>query len=670
MKKAILFFGLLIVHGLTFSQEDHVWSFDCDSSGWGEVDNVNSFKITYEFQNASINSSHLKLVHDFNDNFSWLFGPTNENIDADTYKYVHFSLSVENANIPVNGINALFVWDTSADGQINDIRSKSFKIYNGQTNYTIDLSQEVDWSGTVNINRMHLPNGGQTASGYTPVSAVYRLDWVALSSNSTPTVPSQDTDSSCTPVTPILSNDIESVIFGNRVSIKSSYTGSKVDATFKLWPQGTNDTIVTNQRIDNGGVFYMSQKELNTSTTYNYLVTLENPAGRDVSSVNQFTTESQTAESYPTDVWMTPTPFDLIQNANDDLLDNNTWPQSASMANVYKIHGATFRASTAPEFFAYDFSKLIYTCNKFKMRIALESVISGNNSGEKYAESIVERVDQVNDIGGKIEFLTWDGMMFRCFYDSAKNTNFRTPEEGLEEVAVATEIVKQRYPGFEIIPLPNLPNWDIRDSNGDIVPHNGGGWAAKTGVISWDYLCDIYLSKIATRGISISHIEIDHPYYYYTKNGTDLGNNRLNAIKDYCTTNGLELSVIVNQSTGGVGFPGNSQETQDALFKEGCVDYIRTLRSTGINPTRIDIESWYEFPQYLVPETQENSFTNVIKEVGQIFNADNLVFYVDGTLTTGANDGSTWENAFRSGRMVQLAINAASNGDEIRIASG
>ena len=46
------------------------------------------------------------------------------------------------------------------------------------------------------------------------------------------------------------------------------------------------------------------------------------------------------------------------------------------------------------------------------------------------------------------------------------------------------------------------------------------------------------------------------------------------------------------------------------------------------------------------------------------------VVYVDGNLTSGANDGTSWENAIRLGRSVQLAINAASNGDEIRIASG
>ena len=446
---------------------------------------------------------------------NWLFGPEHYVINADTHKYIHFSLTPENANIPENGLIALFVWDANPDEQITDIKSKDFTIYEGQINYTIDLSQEADWSGNVNINRMHLPQGDFTSSGYTPQTAIYRLDWLALSTNPNATLPSQDSDQSCTPIQPLLSANIESVVFGNRASIKSSYTGSRVEATFKVWPQGTNDTIVTNQRIDNGGVFYMSQKELNTSTKYNYLVTLENPAGKVTSLTNQFTTESQTAESYPTDVWMCPTPFELIQNANDDLLDNDTWPQAASLANVYKIHGATFRASTTPKFYAYNFAKLIYTCNKFKMRIALESVISGDKTGLEYANQISDLVDQVNEIGGKVEFLTWDGMMFRSFHNSKTQTNFRTPEEGLEEVAEATEIIKQRYSGFQIIPLVNLPNWDIRDRNGVIVPHNSIDWAGNTGVISWDYLCDIYLSKIATRGISINHIEIDHPYFYY-----------------------------------------------------------------------------------------------------------------------------------------------------------
>lgn len=49
--------------------------------------------------------------------------------------------------------------------------------------------------------------------------------------------------------------------------------------------------------------------------------------------------------------------------------------------------------------------------------------------------------------------------------------------------------------------------------------------------------------------------------------------------------------------------------------------------------------------------------------------AQNIV-YVDGNLTTGTSDGSSWANAIRAGRMLQLAANAAVNGDSIKIASG
>ncbi|MDG1729329.1 MAG: T9SS type A sorting domain-containing protein [Algibacter sp.] len=50
-------------------------------------------------------------------------------------------------------------------------------------------------------------------------------------------------------------------------------------------------------------------------------------------------------------------------------------------------------------------------------------------------------------------------------------------------------------------------------------------------------------------------------------------------------------------------------------------------------------------------------------------NAQSII-YVDANLTTGANDGSSWADAIRLGRVVQIGINTATNGDEIRIASG
>ena len=131
-------------------------------------------------------------------------------------------------------------------------------------------------------------------------------------------------------------------------------------------------------------------------------------------------------------------------------------------------------------------------------------------------------------------------------------------------------------------------------------------------------LCDLFLEKMASKGVTnpINYIEIDHPYYYYTKDGgRETSRQRIQAMKDYCTENNLEMIVIVNQSEVG----GGDDASKDANFKQGCLDYVDAMREDGINPAFIDVESWYPFPQYLVPETKENSFTNVIRDVGEKF---------------------------------------------------
>ena len=43
------------------------------------------------------------------------------------------------------------------------------------------------------------------------------------------------------------------------------------------------------------------------------------------------------------------------------------------------------------------------------------------------------------------------------------------------------------------------------------------------------------------------------------------------------------------------------------------------IKSGELFPKYIDVESWYPYPQYLTPETKDNSFTNVLRDVGNYF---------------------------------------------------
>jgi hypothetical protein len=589
-----------------------IWTFDCNSQGWGDFDHSESFNILHQLENEMVSSGHLEFWNKPGNKTGWLFGPYWEDINADNYDYLHFSLSLENAgSLPIEGIQSLFVWDITADGAMNDLRSETFNIYGGQNEYTIDLRGNADWKGMININRFHFPQGDQTVNGYTPESAVFRLDWVALSSDPDFKILVQDTTQACAPKLPVLSNEVESVVFCNRVSVKTSYTGSRVEATFKLWADNTTDTISQTRTIYQEGNLYFSAYDLELNTNYSYDIRVSNFLGYDKSHTGRFVTEGEVAEDQPMNYWMTPSPFRLTENASDHLLDNDTWPEAGGLAQVYKIHGAAYFGGFHG-FYIYDIPKLIYTINKNRMRLAYETVVGGDRTGLEYANDIIKTIEEIALLGGKLEFLTWDGMFLHSINSHQTKLNFRTIEEGIEAVAEATKLVKDRYPDFEIIPLPNLPNWDVRDANGNIILHNAGNNAGNMGVTSWMDLADLYISKIQEKGVSINFIQIDHPYHYYVKDSRDQSKQRVTAVKDYCALHNLELIVIINESNVGSG----DYASQDALFKKGCIDFLNVLREDGINPQYIDVESWYEFPQYLVPETKENSFTNVIRDVG------------------------------------------------------
>ncbi|MEN8157725.1 MAG: sialate O-acetylesterase [Bacteroidota bacterium] len=193
MKTKIIILGLLLSFSLSNAQADpYVWTFNRDLDQWGDLSSHSwAFLTTHQFPNETLNSGHLELKHPAGSVQNWIFGPTSLSLNIDELKHVHFSLTLNNGgDIPESGITALLVWTPAGNMEI--LYTQAFQLYSGQKEYHIDLSSHADWNGDININRIHLPHGDFTGAGYTPETAVYALDWFAISAEAVFDTPVQD----------------------------------------------------------------------------------------------------------------------------------------------------------------------------------------------------------------------------------------------------------------------------------------------------------------------------------------------------------------------------------------------------------------------------------------------------------------------------------------------
>ena len=102
------------------------WTFDCSQQGWGTRAHGQSITAKHVLSFPSLNSGHIEMMTPEALDQGWMFGPADA-INTDTYKYCHFSLTVDNADeLPENGVDALFVFADNAD---QNLATSAFKMY-------------------------------------------------------------------------------------------------------------------------------------------------------------------------------------------------------------------------------------------------------------------------------------------------------------------------------------------------------------------------------------------------------------------------------------------------------------------------------------------------------------------------------------------------------------
>ena len=70
---------------------------------------------------------------------------------------------------------------------------------------------------------------------------------------------------------------------------------------------------------------------------------------------------------------------------------------------------------------------------------------------------------------------------------------------------------------------------------------------------------------------------------------------------------GLRFGLIYNSEAGGTA--------GDEPFHDQALAALRAYQAAGGNPDDLLLQSWYPYPDVMVPEDQANTFTNTAKDV-------------------------------------------------------
>lgn len=84
----------------------------------------------------------------------------------------------------------------------------------------------------------------------------------------------------------------------------------------------------------------------------------------------------------------------------------------------------------------------------------------------------------------------------------------------------------------------------------------------------------------------------------------------LRSIQWTCHQRGKSFGFIINGDNG-----ENDPQAYDATFAKTSLEALELVRVAGLRPDQIVFESWFKGPFKLVPETQENTFTNTLLKI-------------------------------------------------------
>lgn len=328
--------------------------------------------------------------------------------------------------------------------------------------------------------------------------------------------------------------------------------------------------------------------------------------------------DAQAQDPAQAEVWMTyPNPWALTQSEEWAFVKENVDGIKLYIDQIYFADPAELRA-------------FVVCVEEAGIELAVElgglvdwRAVDGSNSAERsFADEVLKFKKLVDPYtggaeggaGGSVAYIDMDGPIRRMLYPFAVEQDYHTTASAIAELIDVLGLWKAAYPQTRVMLLTNFPNWGWQ---GGPAYHNFGYAPQTQGYGDYHTVLGEILTQSEATGVTFDGITVDNPYDYAL--GEHLSNQpavtagvewmaRLMAIENYAEGRGYPFQMIFNSERGGEG--GGSNEY---YFNESLA-FIDDYHAAGGSPALYMMQTWYFYPDALLPEYEPYTMTNLVRE--------------------------------------------------------
>lgn len=223
--------------------------------------------------------------------------------------------------------------------------------------------------------------------------------------------------------------------------------------------------------------------------------------------------------------------------------------------------------------------------------------------GERTARVEIAKLRSLWQAGHSPDYLVLDDPMRRLTVPGQDNLGqilqgMPDYSSAAVEVTSYMRIMREKFPAVKFVVILNFPNWGWKGepafsmAPGRVGPMNWGD--AHTAM-------ETLFPAVQKSGLAIQAIQADFPWRYFAEQPPDAiaatvdWPGRLIQLEQYARGKGVNFHLTANSETGYVSAQA---------FSEDSLNYLDAYLAIGGKPDRFVVQSWYPYPEELLPESK------------------------------------------------------------------